>query len=827
MAFPGKKFSAMMGFIRTGDKTSAGDFIKKNMEFVKQYVNHFIFNAVQHMRFIEKSSERYQNILHIVDLLVEWGEVDSLKGIWYNIPKDMKPCLEQIVARNKVRSVMNSAIEDCDKDTVKRLLQEKRDMLKYRANQMICLAVLGSNVNSQELSKYQNCLDIIDMLATSFNKSAEQVLNVVKLCDVSKDVVVDILSRVIQQEEIETKRNQYLLHKLASDGEWDLVRMLLSKGYDVTKVDQIGDTPLHLAVKNGSSIPRDIFEFLAHPCIINQENDDGKTPLDEAISKKNEQPNHKNVVKLIKANATLNAFCQEHHDHLGDKQSLLRLSFDKICERMSKKDGKPSPKQRPKVRHSSPKPNPEIMKQVNSFLKPVTLFPKENNLSKDTNSPSPPRGRERDRKLSSSVGTSMETAAGEPKPRPRSSFPLRPSLTPHTKSRVKQDSRSSQSILGSTKAGIGSHKLASGTSNSDTKNSKPVADPTKPVPRTSKPATGSSETAKGFYKPAAASSKPSEIMSKQSSGVSIPAARINKARRNATIPRKINVSSKIIMEALKPMARFIGPTEIAPKLIKESSKPIKISSKPIKQSYGNIARKPKMVKGSTNPRAILPRPIQKSPSMSKKSSKLDNELLEAIAKIPILVEVSPKPFQRSLSPTEGSPNAILRRPIQRSSKHFKGPSAPIKELQDLMEGLSKQITESPKISVGSPKRSAGSQKPNAELPKIGTSSIKQSAVSPKLSIPSPKPSTGLPNHSAQSLIKQSVVSPIPSVGLPKPSAGSPILNPGSPMLNAGSPRQAVPSPKPSARSPESSARSPSLCTGSPKPRAGSPILNAG
>ena len=74
--------------------------------------------------------------------------------------------------------------------------------------------------------------------------------------------------------------NQTALFPLALSNKTDVIRLLLQKGADVNKQDDIGDTPLHWAAMGDST--EVIAMLIEHGASINITNDKGEKPIDLA-----------------------------------------------------------------------------------------------------------------------------------------------------------------------------------------------------------------------------------------------------------------------------------------------------------------------------------------------------------------------------------------------------------------------------------------------------------------------------------------------------------------------------------------------------------------
>jgi len=72
-----------------------------------------------------------------------------------------------------------------------------------------------------------------------------------------------------------------------------LVKFLLEKGANVFTVDKFGQRPLHLATELVGNIAT-IELLLSHDCVVNVQNDDGKTPFHNAIER-----NDEDVINLL------------------------------------------------------------------------------------------------------------------------------------------------------------------------------------------------------------------------------------------------------------------------------------------------------------------------------------------------------------------------------------------------------------------------------------------------------------------------------------------------------------------------------------------------
>lgn len=93
-----------------------------------------------------------------------------------------------------------------------------------------------------------------------------------------------------------------MLHEVARNGvaDRDVIRFLVANGGDINSPDEHGDTPLHLAVRQGERVVAK--HLINQGADVNAVNQAGEAPLDLAVSR-----NDKDIIQLLERNGAVAA----------------------------------------------------------------------------------------------------------------------------------------------------------------------------------------------------------------------------------------------------------------------------------------------------------------------------------------------------------------------------------------------------------------------------------------------------------------------------------------------------------------------------------------
>ena len=141
-------------------------------------------------------------------------------------------------------------------------------------------------------------IDVILLLAKHVNRRLRNgdeklVIHLIWECEAAlyEESMIPVLEELLTEEYIQEEcyvEGRCILHEAAQAQKWDVVRALVKKGVDITKLDDGWNTALSY-VADAFDVPDDIVEKLSHPDVMNRHDDCGDTPLMRAATKNNNE----------------------------------------------------------------------------------------------------------------------------------------------------------------------------------------------------------------------------------------------------------------------------------------------------------------------------------------------------------------------------------------------------------------------------------------------------------------------------------------------------------------------------------------------------------
>eukprot|EP01096_Ripella_sp_DP13-Kostka_P005140 TRINITY_DN17821_c0_g1_i1.p1 TRINITY_DN17821_c0_g1~~TRINITY_DN17821_c0_g1_i1.p1 ORF type:complete len:160 (+),score=56.44 TRINITY_DN17821_c0_g1_i1:71-550(+) len=129
---------------------------------------------------------------------------------------------------------------------------------------------------------------------------------------------VDEVNYILQKHRFsvntKTHRGNSPLHLAATDGNIELIGLLVRAGGECNAINQNGETPLHFAAASGSVAS--VMCLVRKGSILEVEDEEGRTPVEWAV-----ESGHKNVVRLLIALGSPRPRCETEEEEVREDEN--------------------------------------------------------------------------------------------------------------------------------------------------------------------------------------------------------------------------------------------------------------------------------------------------------------------------------------------------------------------------------------------------------------------------------------------------------------------------------------------------------------------------